>query len=886
MDIMSTSINQIGLSVRSSNALHRHGVNMVADLLQCNEEQLFAMRNVGKKSVEEILGKIEEYRELAANSEIYLQLGQESESADQHPQKRKLQADNTYQIKGIDARQFSKAVRTCLQPDDRQTENLGFSDQTAEILLQNGITSLQDIFSLTTADLLYFNGMSQDSASEILHGLSSWLVEHAEKIPGLYTARANMIQRFEQAVLQLFIPQPFQGFSLSEMKEALPDTVQVPDSMLKEAVGRLLHEKKLEYVDFRCYRIYPGVEEYLAECQDLDDRARDIMRRRLHGETLESIAKDNGITRERVRQIASKSFTRLKSSYKAQTKLDVFDEDYYRYLFETYYFEKNDGTAFLGIPQNIWNYLDMSDAPRGRKDLQEALDDPKLDVGMRLKIKTFLNRNRLFIDGRWIERNRADLEETAVRLLCQDSVSYERFTQLYNEFLEQEEVEYDENLYYTPSVYATRKNRLSEARFLLWKQNEQLRWYDIEGQDFTELLETLNLDSYENIDLSTVKFMEEYPEIMQRYDIRDQYELHNLLRKIIPDGEYHDFHCGRMPVIRFGHFDRDAAIRQLMKDNAPISQTDLAALIHQEYGFDEATVMGAYLQCIDPYFHQGMYSVTEKIMSRENMTALLEQLPDDFYYTHEIRDIYTNSVENADPEEINPYNLKEMGFIVYSSYVVKNHPSIDAYCTDLLTSEDITDINEYRNRLSGVQLFSAKLMTLKRSLEVIEFSRNKLINIRKLEQSGVTKQMIHEDCNRVFQFVKDGDYFSIRSLRQAGFSWDLEDLGFEDWFYGSLLLSDERLSSGIMFGVPVFYKGNQKISIQSFLIWLMDQLQETDTYDLMHELEETYGCQVHDRMDPVYKLRGTKCYYDSILERLYSNVDIYEKELEEADGWM
>ena len=80
--------------------------------------------------------------------------------------------------------------------------------------------------------------------------------------------------------------------------------------------------------------------------------------------------------------------------------------------------------------------------------------------------------------------------------------------------------------------------------------------------------------------------MRDYPDIMIKYDIRDQYELHNLLRKIIPEGSYHGFHCGRMPDIQFGKFDRDAAITSLLMDSAPISKTDFADLISDIYGYD------------------------------------------------------------------------------------------------------------------------------------------------------------------------------------------------------------------------------------------------------------------------------------------------------------
>ena len=44
----------------------------------------------------------------------------------------------------------------------------------------------------------------------------------------------------------------------------------------------------------------------------------------------------------------------------------------------------------------------------------------------------------------------------------------------------------------------------------------------------------LNFDQFENTEISTLKLFRDHPEVMQEYDIRDEYELHNLLRKIWP----------------------------------------------------------------------------------------------------------------------------------------------------------------------------------------------------------------------------------------------------------------------------------------------------------------------------------------------------------------
>ena len=66
MDVRAISINDIGLSVRASNGLHRAGVDTVGEMLAQTWESLTAVRNLGKKSVDEILQKIEEYKAYAA----------------------------------------------------------------------------------------------------------------------------------------------------------------------------------------------------------------------------------------------------------------------------------------------------------------------------------------------------------------------------------------------------------------------------------------------------------------------------------------------------------------------------------------------------------------------------------------------------------------------------------------------------------------------------------------------------------------------------------------------------------------------------------------------------------------------------------------------------
>lgn len=58
--LMDMSIEELDLSVRSYNCLKRAGINTVAELLQRSEEDMMKVRNLGKKSLEEVTQKLQE----------------------------------------------------------------------------------------------------------------------------------------------------------------------------------------------------------------------------------------------------------------------------------------------------------------------------------------------------------------------------------------------------------------------------------------------------------------------------------------------------------------------------------------------------------------------------------------------------------------------------------------------------------------------------------------------------------------------------------------------------------------------------------------------------------------------------------------------------------
>ncbi len=68
--LLSKSIEELGLSVRSFNCLKRAGIDTIAELISYSPDEMLKIRNLGEKSLEEVVGKLGEHGlELMAVSE-------------------------------------------------------------------------------------------------------------------------------------------------------------------------------------------------------------------------------------------------------------------------------------------------------------------------------------------------------------------------------------------------------------------------------------------------------------------------------------------------------------------------------------------------------------------------------------------------------------------------------------------------------------------------------------------------------------------------------------------------------------------------------------------------------------------------------------------------
>ncbi len=924
------SVTALDLSARSCHALMRAGICTAGALAECDEGTLRRIRNLGEKSVCEILeviatmdrsdtqaeetdATIDDLHELSPAAYNALRLNGlqrlEDVAALDEAMLRRLpliNAETAAEIcvccrgylrrrdQPLHERLLSSAknveILSYVRENDVSLEAMLLPNPSKNKLARANLNAMSDLIMMSETALRALPAMGDKSFEPIRAAVEAYITRHSDALEAILNGEEIVPfvseEQVRETVLALYGNREFYGFSLAEFREAAGIRDKVDEPTLKTVIGGLIAAGELEYTDYRCYRVYEPFETAMARCTVLKGTERRYLEGRLQGLTFQEIGEADGDkSREYVSDVIVTARKKLRQWYRNETGKAVFDEEFYRTLYETYAVDIQDAEQWLGIPTRVFRVLTTLGYKRGKAPLDKAAGDrDRLGLGLRLKIKNYINRDKLFLDGEWIAKKRKELERVVVRRFFTETTSFDTYFSRFNDCLRALGVE-EESLLYTDGVRATRRNLIAGARFVLWSYGEHMRYYDIDGRRYEELYEGLGLDVLQNIEISTAKLFREHPDLMEEYDIRDHYELHNLLRKTLPEGSFHAFECRPSPYICFGEFDRTAALFDMLIDHAPISSADLLAKMQEEYGYDPG-VGASYLDTLAEYYHQGFYRVDQKDLPAGHAALLKSRLTEAFYWIDEIRKCYRELVPDGDPEAVNPYTLKQMGFTVMSRYILQGFDTTEAFFEALLTRDELYDIRPYHQRFRDLQTYYQKLLELKRQYRVVEFEPHQMVTAARLHRNGLTEEKLRAYVDAVAEAVEEDTYFTVASLRADGLTFDIEDYGFSDWFYASLVAADPRFSSGKWDGLRILYKGEATVSRQSFLAAVINGHGSVDMYDLYDELSDRYGCRLEGRGDVTWLAVAGGAYYDGDLDRMYGSEALYRLELEETEALM
>ena len=323
---------------------------------------------------------------------------------------------------------------------------------------------------------------------------------------------------------------------------------------------------------------------------------RNLVIQRLHGTTLTKLSQEYEISPERVRQLTLGWL---------QHKNRMFYEDRYISIFQKYDFSKEDFLSAFFEPVETYYYLSILCHKRNRRPLSEAADDPMFPETLRYGLIQLQRRDQICVNGTYISKHRMAIMEYLARTYFREDGNFSDLLQKYQEFLISQGLAEE----YTLKIKTDRfVDHLSNAEFLLRKPGSRFRYYDIQSRDFTGFLAELNLEQYQNAEYSAQKIFSNHSELMQAYDIRDGYELHNLLRKLCSKHQIAGIRFSRNPILEFGSPSRYKQMYGVLLSHSPITPKDAVLAYEEKYGIRPED--WSYFAPFKKFLHNGFYDLT------------------------------------------------------------------------------------------------------------------------------------------------------------------------------------------------------------------------------------------------------------------------------------
>ena len=443
----------------------------------------------------------------------------------------------------------------------------------------------------------------------------------------------------------------------------------------------------MKIINKRKYKIYPKLENIINE---LDEEKKDIITRRLNGETLKSIGDSIGKTRERIRQIEKKFFDSLE-------KIQI-QENMYKNIFFEYDWTEEIFLKIFKEKKTTFSYLQILEKKENsslyeKKSLKEILNEKEIN----LKTKKIIEE-KIYLDyvilknGDKIKVAKNELLDYILEHYVEEGLRYEEVFVIYKNFLKEYSLEKNLKLLFTEKYF---ESKIETHPKILLQNGRKIRYYGDILITEDELIKALDLKKYRDIELSTKKIFDENLYQMEEWDIQDEYELHNLIKKVIKDKDKLKLEVSKMPTLKFGKSDREMQILNLLITLSPVSAKDFSVEYEKIYGVKNEVVIANYLLNFSKYYQEGLYIINQKKMNSDEYKKMKAFMTGKIYEINSLKKLYKDLLGKDDDGLINSYNLNKLGYrITYGFVLSKEYFSLEYYFKKEILKNRVIDIKE------------------------------------------------------------------------------------------------------------------------------------------------------------------------------------------------
>ncbi len=587
------------------------------------------------------------------------------------------------------------------------------------------------------------------------------------------------------------------------------------------------------------------------------EKVRKILLERLKGKSLQSIGNDFNLTKERVRQIYNKEIK----------KVDVYEEIYFDF-FTNYCFNEQDFCTIFQEDYMTYNYLD-SLYKKGEKTVLEFLNDFPERINPEIENEILNRYNLIDLDGEKIKLNYFDIIINFVKTL-ESQTKVEKILRELNKIFEQNNLKK-----ITLRLLEARLNR-NKTYNVISTIGKKYRFYDYEklkDNDIQKII--LIFDKYQDGVYSTYKPFIDNIEFFKDINIRDEYELHSLIRVL----ELNDIILDRMPIFTIGNISKYDFFLEKISEKSPIPLDDFLDYMYKKFGHKINTTK-SYLQLeFKDFINFNYINVNLNKLNQDQIVLIKQKLEDDIYSIKDFCKLINHTLNGNYNKFLNNYNLRNLGYKLNMNYIVKlDINSLEQYWTNSIMKRDIYQKEDKYN----TSTYEIVLKKLEKQNKIIRITEDKYITQTKLNQLGITEDVINEYKKILDKKVSIEQYFTIHFIHKECRFEPIDKYGFDDTFYESILYSQDNFAYVKMDGVIVFKKikagEKNRISKNEFIKTLIKNSKPIDIYEFVDYLKKEYDI-ISSKEEIQQICVETGVYYDKIMQKIFYSKEDYYKEV-------
>ena len=892
-----TPIEQLRLSVRASNVLHRMGIHTLEELIDTPIESIAQQRNIGVKTLDEI-------KSVLQNTGLIIEQATDGNAAEStepigfsNEQLAEMSRHSIDEL-GLSVRPYNALHRAgCLtidkvallaEPDFAQMKGLG----------KKSVEEIRDSVCLWIRENIVFeNGTPQEPTNADLKILLQWVSASLEPIMHLYwkqlydyiitTDDSERIQVGDRdAALRtvLLLPQihnKFKSFWESISIKGMITPIALSDHIASLDLpfdSEFLVDTALEgniIVKFRDVFLVSRdsfLDAYDKIC-DPEDRAAQILQFRTEGESLQDIGDLFDLTRERVRQITVKLVRKFPRLFE-----DYFSEPYQHFHLLKAQFLR----AFPEISEEGYEFLAIRYS-RGKVALtRKALEEY---TGLwKDQLALFLDEEEVRDDKKTVSKT-----EMVMRVLIGNSdnpLSIEEFEAEYYRYIDRKGYPADRLKINIRTV----GNHLRNTKGIVFNRDNKVRYC---SADPRVVWKTVDFGQYKNMVISSDLIFRDYQDVMEELDIRDGYELFYVIKSSISlwNEKLFPIHCRRVPVIVLGDASEEKQAIKLLKEISPVAYLDYYEAYEERYGLRKESAQGnpVISNAVGTYYIDGQYIIDAPAIDERDIVPFQKALSKrDIWFIEDIEEIFDSICVHTTHDAINASAFRRIGYTLHTAYAYNaSYGTALNFFDKIVFSKDIVDLSSLDRRILNLSMFGSALDKKKKSLEYVETAPKILMSLEKLKEAyGLTLEDIRELQNMLSVYYHL-PYFNGRSIWQEVKDLpSIHKLQGNDWLLTCIMRQQESIASLSVAGGIILSLESTSLSLSRICEWLSSMHGAMSINGLEKVFNDTFGTRISaSKLAEKLKTSGSwnEVVTDSMDEYIEGLVDADLSELDADD---